>query len=93
MVLLLALAASPCRRSRPGAVQSDRIPAKELFGKIKTPAPLAARSIGFYAKGCLAGATALPVDGPAWQAMRLSRNRVWGHPRLDLADRAAGHGS
>jgi penicillin-insensitive murein endopeptidase len=57
-------------------------PAKELFGAAKTPAPLAARSIGFYAKGCLAGAEALPIDGPAWQAMRLSRNRNWGHPDL-----------
>src|SRR6478735_2216464 len=47
-----------------------------------TTAPLAARSIGFYAKGCLAGGTALPIDGPAWQAMRLSRNRNWGHPEL-----------
>jgi penicillin-insensitive murein endopeptidase len=57
-------------------------PAKELFGTAKTPAPLNARSIGFYAKGCLAGATALPIDGIAWQAMRLSRNRNWGHPNL-----------
>ena len=24
----------------------------------------------------------LPVDGPAWQVMRLSRNRNWGHPEL-----------
>ena len=57
-------------------------PAKQLFGAIKSPAPMQARAIGFYAKGCLAGATALPVDGPAWQAMRLSRNRNWGHPDL-----------
>jgi penicillin-insensitive murein endopeptidase len=57
-------------------------PAKELFGAAKTPAPLNARSVGFYAKGCLAGATALPLDGIAWQAMRLSRNRNWGHPNL-----------
>jgi len=57
-------------------------PAKELFGAAKTPAPMAARAIGFYAKGCLAGAKALPIDGPAWQAMRLSRNRNWGHPSL-----------
>jgi penicillin-insensitive murein endopeptidase len=57
-------------------------PARVLFGSAKTPAPLAARAIGFYAKGCLAGAAALPVDGPAWQAMRLSRNRNWGHPDL-----------
>src|ERR1700682_5343727 len=39
-------------------------PARELFGAAKKPAALAARSIGFYAKGCLAGAAALPVDGP-----------------------------
>ena len=57
-------------------------PAKELFGAVKYAGPLEARAIGFYAKGCLAGATALPIDGPAWQAMRLSRNRNWGHPNL-----------
>jgi penicillin-insensitive murein DD-endopeptidase len=57
-------------------------PARLLFGAAKAPAPLAARAIGFYAKGCLAGAQALPIDGPAWQAMRLSRNRNWGHPDL-----------
>ena len=38
-------------------------PAKELFGAAKSPAPMAARAIGFYAKGCLAGAAALPIDG------------------------------
>ncbi|HKG72926.1 MAG TPA: penicillin-insensitive murein endopeptidase [Aestuariivirgaceae bacterium] len=65
-----------------GASSADKTPAKELFGKVTTPAPLAARSIGFYAKGCLAGATKLAVNGPGWQAMRLSRNRLWGHPRL-----------
>lgn len=58
------------------------MPAKELFGNKIQPAPLAARSIGFYAHGCLAGAMALPVDGKTWQVMRLSRNRNWGHPEL-----------
>src|SRR4029079_16921203 len=49
----------------------------------KTPASsMAARSFGTYARGCLAGATALPVNGSAWQVMRLSRNRNWGHPKL-----------
>jgi penicillin-insensitive murein DD-endopeptidase len=57
-------------------------PAKLWFGAAKSPAPMAARAIGFYAKGCLAGAASLSVDGPAWQAMRLSRNRNWGHPDL-----------
>lgn len=57
-------------------------PAKQLFGAAKTPAHLKAQAIGFYAKGCLAGGAALPIDGPAWQAMRLSRNRNWAHPEL-----------
>ena len=57
-------------------------PAKELFGREAGPAPLAARTIGFYSRGCLAGGQPLPVNGPAWQVMRLSRNRNWGHPAL-----------
>src|ERR1044071_3967237 len=57
-------------------------PANELFGAAPGPAPLAARAIGSYARGCLAGAVALPINGPGWQVMRLSRNRNWGHPRL-----------
>jgi penicillin-insensitive murein DD-endopeptidase len=62
--------------------QDPSVPAKELFGRKGEPAPLAARAIGGYARGCVAGAVALPIDGPAWQVMRLSRNRNWGHPRL-----------
>jgi len=58
------------------------VPAKELFGRRDKPASLQARSIGSYAKGCVAGAAAIPVDGETWQVMRLSRNRNWGHPQL-----------
>jgi penicillin-insensitive murein endopeptidase len=61
---------------------SMKAAAKELFGGKAQPAPLQARAIGFYSHGCLAGATALPVDGKTWQVMRLSRNRNWGHPEL-----------
>ena len=65
-------------------------PANELFGAAPGPAPLAARAIGSYARGCLAGAVALPINGPDWQVMRLSRNRNWGHPRLiDFLERFA----
>jgi penicillin-insensitive murein endopeptidase len=39
-----------------------------------------AAPFGSYAKGCIAGAEQLPETGPTWQAMRLSRNRNWGHP-------------
>jgi penicillin-insensitive murein endopeptidase len=68
-----------------------KIPAKELFGRKSTPAPLEARTIGFYAKGCLAGAVALPINGETWQVMRISRNRNWGHPKLvDFLERLAG---
>lgn len=70
--------AEPAKTAKPPPL----VPAKELFGAAKKPSPLAARAIGTYARGCLAGAVALPVDGPAWQAMRLSRNRNWGHPTL-----------
>jgi penicillin-insensitive murein endopeptidase len=67
--------------------------AKRIFGTAPGPARLEARAIGSYARGCLAGATALPVDGATWQVMRLSRNRMWGHPNLialveDIAKRA-----
>ena len=59
-----------------------KVPAKDLFGRKSTPANLQARAIGFYSKGCLSGGIALPVNGPTWQVMRLSRNRNWGHPEL-----------
>ena len=59
-----------------------KTPAKQLFGRKPAPTQEAAHVIGFYAAGCLAGANALPIDGPAWQVMRLSRNRNWGHPNL-----------
>ncbi len=56
--------------------------ARSLFGQKTEPASMQARAIGSYARGCLAGAEALPVDGPSWQVMRLNRNRNWGHPAL-----------
>ena len=57
-------------------------PAKELFGRKTTPTSQKPQVVGFYAKGCLAGGQALPYDGDAWQVMRLSRNRNWGHPAM-----------
>jgi len=59
-----------------------KTPAKQLFGRIAAPTQGHAHVVGFYAGGCLAGGAALPIDGPAWQVMRLSRNRNWGHPTL-----------
>jgi penicillin-insensitive murein endopeptidase len=59
-----------------------KTPAKQLFGRLTTPAAMPARSIGYYTHGCLAGGVPLPINGPTWQVMRLSRNRNWGHPNL-----------
>jgi penicillin-insensitive murein endopeptidase len=56
--------------------------AKTAFGAQKLPAVAAPQAIGFYSKGCFAGGVAIATDGPNWQAMRLSRNRRWGHPDL-----------
>ena len=62
--------------------------AKNLFGAERLPAATAARSIGFYSKGCFAGGVAIATDGPTWQAMRISRNRRWGHPvMIDLIEK------
>jgi penicillin-insensitive murein endopeptidase len=59
-----------------------KTPAKDLFGRKTAPVKMEARSIGYYTHGCLAGGVALPINGPTWQVMRLSRNRNWGHPQL-----------
>src|SRR5215467_4356063 len=62
--------------------EAPNTPAKELFARKLTPAPGPARAIGGYAKGCMSGGTELPISGPTWQVMRLSRNRNWGNPEL-----------
>src|SRR5918995_5383941 len=76
----------------PLANPDDRaVPAKELFGRRDRPAALQSQAIGSYARGCVAGAAAIPHDGSTWQVMRLSRNRNWGHPRMiDFLQRFAG---
>ncbi|MDO5641223.1 MAG: penicillin-insensitive murein endopeptidase [Paracoccus sp. (in: a-proteobacteria)] len=56
--------------------------AKDVFGAAPGPTGGAPASFGSYSRGCVNGAAALPETGPTWQAMRLSRNRNWGHPEL-----------
>lgn len=56
--------------------------AKDVFGSFRTASEGPPVSIGFYSKGCGQGFVQLPESGPSWQAMRLSRNRNWGHPEL-----------
>ena len=60
-------------------VQAQQL-AKQQFGAMRNASTQEAAPFGSYAKGCIAGAEQLPETGPTWQAMRLSRNRNWGHP-------------
>ncbi|MGB7261458.1 MAG: penicillin-insensitive murein endopeptidase [Albidovulum sp.] len=73
LVAILALAAS--------MVQAEQL-ANKMFGAKRSASSQAPQSIGTYAKGCGGGFAQLPETGPTWQAMRLSRNRNWGHPEL-----------
>jgi len=50
------------------------------WGQVSTPTAGPTQSIGFYTAGCLQGAQALPLDGPGYEAIRISRNRYWGQP-------------
>jgi penicillin-insensitive murein endopeptidase len=68
--------------SAPRATEIENEPARDLFGAVTKPSSGAPRTIGFFSKGCLAGAVPLPIDGEDWQVMRLSRNRNWGMPVL-----------
>ena len=61
---------------------ADAQVAKEVFGRAPGPAQGAPESFGGYARGCIVGAMQLAADGPGWQAMRLSRDRRYGHPEL-----------
>jgi len=95
LLLLSAAIVSPTavRAQDKGSVEPKPLPplvnpndpklgAKELFGRKILPAAMPTRVVGFYAKGCIAGAEALPIDGETWQVMRLSRNRNWAHPKM-----------
>lgn len=79
--LTAAVAAAVLSGAIVPAVSAEEL-AKNLFGAKKLPAAAAAKSYGFYSKGCFSGGLAIATDGPTWQAMRLSRNRRWGHPTM-----------
>lgn len=89
-----AQGASEMAKAR-GALPADA--AKVLFGSVAGPASGPPRPFGGYARGCIAGAVAMPMDGPDWQVMRPSRRRMYGHPLLvafleDLAAKGRGVG-
>ncbi|HQS07966.1 MAG TPA: penicillin-insensitive murein endopeptidase, partial [Xanthobacteraceae bacterium] len=60
-VVAALVAPKPVRAQSLAPGGAAAIPARELFGAASGPAPLAARAVGFYSKGCLAGGAALPV--------------------------------
>ena len=71
----------------------------QTWGDVDGPASGQPESIGGYTAGCVIGAEQLPPDGAGYQAIRLERNRHYGHPELvsfieSLAERteAAGVG-
>lgn len=67
----------------PSNVAQTKEPARQdpaWGGKVKRQAK--PQSYGFYSKGCFSGGVAIATDWSHPQAMRLSRNRRWGHPTM-----------
>jgi penicillin-insensitive murein endopeptidase len=67
------------------------------WSDVTGPSPGAPRVIGRPVAGCIAGAVAMPLDGPGFEVIRISRNRYYSHPqtvdyleRLGKAGAAAG---
>ncbi len=81
-ILTTAITAAALVVGLAGAAAAKEPLAKNLFGNKRLPAAVEAKSYGFYSKGCFSGGIAIARDGPRWQAMRISRNRRWGHPNL-----------
>lgn len=79
MLKLLAGLALAAALALPGHAETK---ANKLFGAADLPTSEKPMPYGSYAKGCADGLVALPETGPTWQAMRLSRNRNWGHPEM-----------
>src|SRR5262249_27393400 len=78
-------APAPLPPQKPAMTEQEKekkLSAKQLFGEKQLPSLGKAVAIGYYPRGCLAGAVEFPANGPNWQVMRLSRNRYWGHPSL-----------
>lgn len=73
LLLALLLIAPPALAQRPGSAE---------WAAAATPAPGPVQVFGPTSAGCIQGAVALPPDGPGYQAIRLSRNRHWGHPAM-----------
>ena len=101
VVLVMAAACSPSGGTGPAGPALPPLDAtlsgqeaRLLFGAERVAAGDRPEVFGGYSRGCVAGAERLAETGPTWAAMRLSRNRNWGHPELldyvqDLSARVA----
>ncbi len=74
LLVLMLLAAGPALGQQAGQARSN------AWAEVPGPTPGPPRVIGGTALGCLGGAVQLPLEGPGWQAVRVARNRHWGHP-------------
>ena len=72
-----AMAAGILCAALTSAAAAESEPTRSDMAMPSTPPAMA---IGGHARGCLAGAVPLPLDGPGYQVMRPSRNRFYGHP-------------
>lgn len=88
LALWLMLLAADAVTPDAGAPPTDTTPARKQFVVAKqwqqqrVPSVGAAQSIGGYSLGCLQGAATLPASGTGYEALKLERNRRFGHPAL-----------
>jgi penicillin-insensitive murein endopeptidase len=78
-LITLSLLFTACAHAQ--ATASTPLPSNE-WSRILHPTTGPALSIGFYANGCISGASTLPLDGTGYQVMKIVRNRYYGHPSM-----------
>ena len=80
LFLLLAACSSGKLSPRPASIEGAEV--VNPWGQVTTPSSGHEGPIGSYSAGCLDGASALPLQGPGYEVMRLSRHRYFGDPLL-----------
>jgi penicillin-insensitive murein DD-endopeptidase len=66
----------------PGVLRAETALPTNDWSRVDGPSPGPSAAIGFYSRGCLAGGKALPIDGVGYEAIRLERRRMFGHPAV-----------
>lgn len=81
---------SKSRKSSARRTSSHRSPSRSLtpdprfalWEQLDAPKEGSAHIYGGYARGCIAGAQELPIDGPGYEVINLEQKRNFGHPAL-----------